>query len=452
MRALFLKEFRQGRPLLIFSLVMALLCAAAYAILGRVVLPSYAYFPDEGPSPLDAVVALAMLFTPPFLALLAGIGLFAGEADHSTLPVLFALPLSRRRIWLGKLLAGLALTGVGTVILLGVGRLLLPAAYHSLPVTAYLPDLCLMLLFVFAVAAFVSALTSNVIAALVGALLVGGLLALGLGLMYFELGALLLGYNPILDVGLWGFLVTPALLLASALAVSRGELLQSWRKHAFAVPALVLGLVVTALLVCGYTRWATRYSRADVRSISPLSALANAPAVALITGGEPVPYERYQAKAATGPVDLLGNWSRRPLDWEPGQMGDLFAGPLYRSSYAVVLDLDTGRELLSLRWPYGAQGGGAAVSPDGRLAAAALGRQGLTWGTQSWRPYAQELRVFDLQARRPLYRGVPGPLRKRVNLSITELEWSHHGDYLAFATAYDWSLRGTQQSASFLSM
>lgn len=90
------------------------------------------------------------------------------------------------------------------------------------------------------------------------------------------------------------------------------------------------------------------------------------------------------------------------------------------------------------------------MSPDGRLAAAALGRQGLTWGTQSWRPYAQELQVFDLQARRPLYREVPGPLRKRPNLSITELEWSHHGDHLAFATAYDWSLRGTQQSASSL--
>ena len=109
MKPLFLKEVRQGRPLLVFSLVVALLLAAGKAVVGRA-FPGLGYERYGEINPLSVTVAMVMLATPLLLALFAGAGLFAAEADHGTVPILFALPLSRRRIWLGKVLAGLALT------------------------------------------------------------------------------------------------------------------------------------------------------------------------------------------------------------------------------------------------------------------------------------------------------------------------------------------------------
>src|SRR5574340_1083323 len=170
MRSLILKELRQGRPLLLFSVAVALLLAAGYAVANR-------YFADQialidwqypgGPSPISLGFAIAILVAPLLVAVLAGIGLFAGENEHSTNPVLLALPLSRRRLWLGKLLAGALLTAVGAVIIVGLSRLLLPQVYRILPVSAYLPDLCLSLAYLLALSAYMSSVSSYTIAALV---------------------------------------------------------------------------------------------------------------------------------------------------------------------------------------------------------------------------------------------------------------------------------------------
>ncbi len=288
MRSLILKEFRQGRPLLVFSAAIALLLAAGYTVANR-------YFADEialtdwqytgGPSPIMTGFAVAMLVAPLVVAVLAGIGLFAGETEHNTTPVLLALPLSRRRIWLGKMLGGLGLVAIGAVIILGLSRLLLPQVYRILPVSPYLPDMCLALVYLFAVSAFMSSVASYTIAALVATLIFGGALTLGLGIVWSNLGGLLLGYNPILEQALWGLVVAPAVLFASAVAISRGELLQSLRKHAFGVPALVLGLLITLALVGGVGRAATRYSRAGVREIQTVAESPGSRLLGVIAGG-----------------------------------------------------------------------------------------------------------------------------------------------------------------------
>jgi ABC-type transport system involved in multi-copper enzyme maturation permease subunit len=429
MRSLFLKEFRQGRPLLIFSLVMAVLVPLAYVAADRAFVRDQ-YLHADLPVTFAVVLLIFALAIPVF----AGAGLLAGEADHGTVPVLLALPLSRRRIWLAKILAGLALALVGLVILLGLDRLLMPGVWRSLPVSAYLPDLCLSGVFVFASAAFVSAISPYVTAAFAGTLVVAGLLALGLGLMWFYLGALLLGYNPILEVALWCFLAAPALLAGSALAVTRGELLQSRRKVAFAVPALIIGLLLTVVLVSAIGRLATRYSRSHVTSVLPLTGAAGASAMPILTEGNPVPFERPMA-------DLRG-WRRRALDWELGQTGDLERGPLYRSSYGVVLDLHSGRELLTVRQPlsleglsHGQTGPLLAVSGDGRFAAAVVAPAGLTWGARSWPRAEPQLRVYDLGKGECIYAGVPAPVRERRYVAINDLKWSPRGDYLAFTTS-----------------
>lgn len=429
MRSLFLKEFRQGRPLLIFSLVMAVLLPLAYLAADRAFTRAEYVRPE-----LPITFAIVLLIIALVISVFAGAGLFAGEADHGTVPVLLALPLSRRRIWLAKILAGLALALVGSAILLGLDRLLMPGVWRSLPVSAYLPDLCLSGVFVFASAAFVSAISPYVTAAFAGTLVVAGLLALGLGLMWFYLGALLLGYNPILEVALWCFLAAPALLAGSALAVTRGELLQSRRKVAFAVPALIIGLLLTAVLVSAIGRLATRYSRSHVTSVLPLTGAAGASAIPVLTEADPVAFER--------PGAQKGYWGRRPLDWELGLMGDLGRGPLYRSTYRVVLDLHTGRELLTVRQPlslealnHGETGPLLAVSADGRFAAAVVPPAGLTWGARSWPRAEQQLRVYDLRKGECIYADVPAPVRERRYVAINDLKWSPRGDYLAFTTS-----------------
>jgi len=429
MRSLFLKEFRQGRPLLIFSLVMAVLLPLAYVAADRAFVRDQ-YLHADLPVTFAVVLLIFALAIPVF----AGAGLFAGEADHGTVPVLLALPLSRRRIWLAKILGGLALALVGSVILLGLDRLLMPGVWRSLPVSAYLPDLCLSAVFVFASAAFVSAISPYVTAAFAGTLVVAGLLALGLGLMWFYLGALLLGYNPILEVALWCFLAAPALLAGSALAVTRGELLQSRRKVAFAVPALIIGLLLTAVIVSAIGRVATRYSRSHVTSVLSLTGAAGASAMPVLAEGNPVAFERPMA-------DLRG-WRRRALDWELGQTGDLERGPLYRSSYGVVLDLHSGRELLTVRQPlsleglsHGQTGPLLAVSGDGRFAAAVVAPAGLTWGARSWPRAEPQLRVYDLRKGKCIYADVPAPVRERHYVAINDLKWSPRGDYLAFTTS-----------------
>ena len=433
MRPLILKEFRQGRPLLVFSLAVALLLAAAYAVVAKLYVVELAqdnWIVTGGPSPLNAAFSVLILILPLVVAVFAGIGLFAGEADHSTVPVLLALPLSRVRIWSGKIAAGLVLTAIGTVIIVGLSRLVVPRAYASLPVSPYLPDLCLALIFVFSVAAFMSSVTSYTVAAFVATLLIGGALALGIGILWSNLGAPLLGYDPILDVALWGLLVAPALLFASALAISRGELLQSLRKHAFGIPALLVGLLITLVIVGGVARAATRYSRSRVQAISPIAESAGPSVLALIAQGDPVPYER----APLG----CGGWRRRGPESVPVAYPQPYWGgePSWRSNYGVVLDLKTGRELVRVRSGYNDHAFRLSISPDSRFAAATTGPAGLTWGVQSWKHFPETLEIWDLSTHRRLFSDVPAPLVKRDSVSVGDLKWSARGDYLAFTTIY----------------
>jgi hypothetical protein len=343
--------------------------------------------------------------------------------------VLLALPLSRRRIWLGKVLGGLALTAVGATIILGLSRLLLPQVYRILPVSPYLPDMCMALVYLFAVSAFMSSVASYTIAALVATLIFGGTLTIGLGLLWSNLGGLLLGYNPILEQALWGLVVTPAVLFASAVAISRGELLQSLRKHAFGVPALLLGLLITLALVGGIGRAATRYSRTGVQEIEAIAESPGSPLLGVIARGDPAPYQR---------VPPGGGWHRRGAEPIVVAHPDALWGgePLYRSGYGVLLDLRTGREVLRVRRGFSDPRFQMAVSPDGRFAAVASGPLGLTWGVQSWKYFPEELGIFDLERKQWLFRDIPAPLIKRDNIHISDMRWSHGGDYLAFMTGY----------------
>jgi len=418
MKSLFWKEIRQARSLLIFSAALPLLLVVigAFAMLAHGVA-------HDLPEVVGAVAAAILQVVPLVVGLFAGASLFAAEADHGTVPLLFSLPLSRRRIWLAKALAGLAITFVSTAIALAVGRLAVGATEYLRPVAVSVPATAALTLFVFAVAAFVSSVTSYAIGAVIGALFLGGALVTGLVWLLIGYGIRLLSYEPLRDLALWCLFVTPALFLASEIAIRRGELFQSPRRLAYAFPALVAGLAATVLLVCGVARVATRYARSQVRSISPpfsfsyFAPLPNRSLLAVTTGGDPVP-----AGGFASWLESIGFLVSANAESPAG------ASVTYRREYSVLVDLHTGRKRLVLR-------GGSAFtpSPDGRFAAVVVGPQGLTWGPPGFLQHAPpQLQVFDLRRGRRISSTVLGSASEPASEETT-LQWSPRGDCLIFS-------------------
>jgi hypothetical protein len=430
MKALYFKELRQGRPLLIFGLVMGLLIAATRAVLGHTTWFGHA---SDSERMLDAIFGIVMLAPVPLIALLAGAGLLAVEVERSTAAVLLSLPISRRGIWFAKLLAGLTLTALSAVLLLGVAVVLMPRAATSWTASMLLPDCYVSSLALFAVAFFCSALAAHTVASVIIAVLLTALLTTGSAYLY-SLGGFLLGYDPAFDMELWVFCAIPALLISGALVITRGELLQSWRKWGVGLVALVVTVALTVLVVVGMARWATRYQRAAVVVAHADSVGTTGPmsAIQLLTSGAPVPVERF-GEAGWVRVDAV-RWLQGYRDVRTAHLG-------FRSTYAVSLDAGTGRELLALRRPSG-DGVGAAYTKDGRSAAFALRRVPLTWGRPAEAEAGDTLAIYDLQRRSLVFSGLPAELREQGVRFLTDLRWSASGDYLAVSGGPSESSRG----------
>jgi len=419
MKALFLKEFRQGRPLLVFAAALAVLIAIGRALIARSD-PYYLRNPEE----LYLGAGWLLLAAPPLLAALAGAGLFAAEADRGTLPVLLALPLSRRRIWLGKALAGAALAVVASAVLLGLARVLIPLAFAVLPYGAFVPDMVLWTTLAFAAALCASAVVGSTTGSLGFGMIVAGAVAAGAACLWIYLGAPLLWNSENLDIALWGAIAAPALLLGSLAAVTRGELLQSGRKWRLAGGAFVVALIASVLLACGLARAGTRYRRSAVTearvetlNFEPKS-FAALPVVAL---GDPIRTVRVGRKG----------WRQRESGHD---VQNQEPAARYRRNYGVVLDPASGRELVAVRVPASEyEGFTMDCSRDGRYAAVLRWPAGLTWGARPNRP--QVLEVFDLKARRRLYCGTPEALvKKRTSGSL--MGWVPSGRYVAVTVWY----------------
>jgi len=443
MRAIVRKELRQGRVVLVFAIAMAGAMVGARLLLIRLGAGlDLAGLPDAhwrtAHTEYDHRFTVVVLALPALLALFAGVGLLASEAEHGVLPVLFMLPFSRRRIWAAKLLAGVLLTALSSAIVLLAGKYLMPPLFPFLGIVPWL-DMALVALFVLSVGLFVTVLTPHVIGAAMaaGALVVGltiaTLLVVGLA------GAPLLGYDALFDVELWLALTTPALLFASLRALVKGELLD-WRRTALShLPVLAAGLVVTAGVVGLAGHALTRYDRGSVGEILSLTTAPGARALPLVVASHPVGYLRTHILRGNDPeeADLGIGWAPRL----PSKGSELHYASsryyTYRNRSAVVLDLKTGRELAVWRdsllngEPVG------AVSLDGRYGAVAVAPTGLTWGGLPYRRAARRLEVSDLQSGRRLYSGTPGPLLEKSHEddAVTALAWSPSGEYLAFTTS-----------------
>ncbi len=436
MRAVFKKEFLQGRPLLVFAAIMAVLVPLAYTAFARA---AFLYVSGYDPRLLPMIFGFVVLGVPLLIAILSSAGLFSGEAHHGTLPILFALPLSRGRIWLAKLLAALALTIVGSLLVLVIGGALLPGPYRDLPIRYHLLELCCCVIFLLAVGAFCSSLSRSINSALPTTLLLAGALSSGAAALRFYYGAPLVG-PPWLDIALWCALTSPALLLGSALVVTRGELLQSARKWLYGLPVALLAAALIVLLAIAVGRATTTYDRSGVRQVAQVTDPDGGRAVCLFSHARPF------RSLPRWLVNLMVNEQGvSPREVEPDDLP-----LLYRANYVIALDLATGRELSIARAPLDSHSwtrppaDSAACSHDGRLAALINQPAGLTWGVRRNRPL--KLQILDIEQDKVLYSGWPDKVLERAY----DLSWSPSGNYLVLSSRSYGSRGGDKHTMYFL--
>jgi ABC-type transport system involved in multi-copper enzyme maturation permease subunit len=425
MKALVLKEIRQGRGLLVFAAVLGLLVPAVYAALMRFQAVYDAGFEPMMTSYIMGLVAAALL---PFLAVFAAGGVFSGEWHRGTLPALLALPLSRKRIWLAMALGAVALTAAASIVLIVLVRLLLPNGFLAAALMAHLPDAICLTVFVLSAGLFASSLTRSVAAGITTTIFIVGLLLAGVITLTLYLGAWLLGL-PILDCALWCLFISPALLLGSLAAVTKGELLSGFRKWLFALPVMLLALAVTVVVVCLIARTSAPYHRAAVTFISAKPMQAGDKALQLTVGSRDL-------RVSQARIDLM---TLNPLDYGTSEQNPVAylrkTIDLPTAWYVVSFDLKTGRERQTARVPirmWWSSDVISAVSVDGRIIATLSQKTGLTWGLDERSnpdgTKRMELRIYDTQQKKELYRGQPESLK---NPGGKLLRWSPSGHYLA---------------------
>lgn len=405
MRSVFLKEWRQGRLIVIFGLVLAGLIPALWAVLSTVYVRDF-----RNQQNVDLFCGILYYIVPLFLAVVVGSGIFAAELERGTLPLLLALPFSRRAVWLGKLLAGLALTFSAIVLIFAPAVIARAPVLEEAQFWLLAPDLLLWTIILFCISFFWSTLCASIMGAVLATIILWALLAIAAWFAIGFLGARLLGTSVLLDAELWMLATCPALLTGSYVGFARGELLQSRRRWILPSATALAATLVICLALIGAIRWETRYDRSQIEHISwHASITGGGSAVSLLALAQPVRLKRD-----------AGGWLG------PGQL------PTHRSQHLVLLHLDTREELLVRRGT-----GAASLSPDGTRAALLVKPPGITWGSRG--RGIRRLEIWDLSQDRLLYRGYlqttappsgpPGaPLPRRSALNA--VEWSPDSRWL----------------------
>lgn len=409
MKALIVKEVREGWSVVLFGGGLSVVVMLLYALL-----PVWFREPEIGADFADGLLAIL----PPVLAAVAGSTLFAREQAEGTLPLLLALPLSRNRIWGAKVIAGLALAFLSALLLLIPAGLVVMKSVGELAFLTYAREIAIWSLVGFVLTIMCSTLAERPF----NALLVGLLALIGLfvGAVWIVgvLGGSLFGSDPFLDISLWGVMTVPPFLLASALTLRHGELLFRRRKWAIALPTATIVFALLVAVTVGVARVATRYARSEVKQLSICSTRSDAPVIALATLGQPV--------SLTDLARYRGS--------------QVHESPVYRSRNLVLLDTRAGKEVLVQRVATRDEPL-VAISRDGRYAAVIAGAAPLTWGERG-ETGPEGLTIWDLQKHRQLYRGMPqyaldlhGIAGRYALDYLSDVSWSPDGAWLAVSAA-----------------
>jgi ABC-type transport system involved in multi-copper enzyme maturation permease subunit len=396
-KALFVKEYRQGHLLVWLGFLLAALIAVLHRAWEHGYVKTAADLRE-----LDQVCAGLLLVAAGVFVMGGAAGLFATESARGTLPFLLGLPLSRTRIWLAKLLAGLALAASAVLLTIVPNALLIPGAMREMGLRVYFPDYIIWAFLLFSTTLFWSTLLTRAMSVLLASLAAAVASLVGL-VAASQLGLSLLGYDGFLDIGLWALVWAVALFFASWLTFRRAELLQSRRKWPLAFVSLIaVGGLISCVVIAG-VRFAVRYQRTGVQQME---------AVSVPPGGSVATLWAYGDRVATG-RNVGRGWGRS-------------GNSAYRSKHTIALDLETGREL----W-VGSALVQASASPDGRYLAAGVGRAAVTWRASRRDLPTSAIEVWDLREHRRVYRGPPPGLTDRQTRAIGSLAWSPKGNWLA---------------------
>ncbi len=412
MGAIFLKEWRQKNLLFLFSVLMTGFLPMLYLFLTLTVVENW-----QDQRTLDDCVGLGYLIALFLVVLLSGAGAIAGERETGTLPALLALPLSRLEIWLGKLLASLAMAALGVLALLTTALLVVPQSISGIFWSTIWRDLSVLLTIGFFLSFFWSTVLDRPISALLATAVSEPALYMAAVVFMYLFGASLYG-DVMWDTFLWMLAMLPGMVLGSYMTFSRSGLVRGRRRWLIALAWTAAGTLVVGAAIVLPLRWSARYQRSNIANLWVAALPSGGQAVVIGTEAAPV---------------------RSPKSNEIE----------YRSEHAVVEDLATGRELLVRRdaiW--------AAVSRDGSTAVLLTGSPTLTWRSSRIREGTPSgIEVWDLTHEKRIYRGLPRQLWKtgtyRLDLWGTQLgeALSPDGEWLALAVSRrNWESRTSPQA------
>ena len=395
MRRVFAKEWHQGQMIALFGLLMGGLLTALWGIF------TVAYVKDWiDQENVNGFCGAMFYIVPVMLAIFVGAGLFAAEVERGTMPLLLALPFSRRQVWLGKTVAGLALMLSAVAMTIVPGVIATRPALEEVSFWQFAPELALGSALLYFGALFWSTVLTSIVSAFLSAVATGiGLVVWGIVLMV--LGGRLFG-PPLLDVEVWALAAIPGLIAGSYFGFVRGEAFLGKRRWRMPLAVALAIYLVTMIVLGGLARWSTRYDRALVQKVNAAAVTGDGRAVSFLTYASPVRLTREaEVKLADRPT-----------------AGD-------RRVYSVVLDLNTGKELLVRR-----ETDVATVSPDGEHAILLTEPRPLTWRGEASNWGWPIIEIWDLSRKRMTYRGVPTGPGASGTARVGGMQWSPDSKWL----------------------
>ena len=400
MRRVFAKEWKQGQMIALFGLLMGGLVVALWGIFTVAYVKNW--IDQEN---VNGFCGAMFYLVPLILAIFVGAGLFAAEVERGTMPLLLALPFSRRQVWVGKTLAGLALMLSAVAMAIVPGAIATRPALEEVSFWQFAPELALASALLYLGALFWSTVLASIVSAFLSAIATGiGLVLVGVALMVF--GGRLFG-PPLLDIEVWALAAIPALIAGSYLGFVRGEAFLGRRRWVMPLTVALLTYLVTIAVFAGLARSLTRYDRAQVYKVGAATVTGKGAVVSALTYASPVHLTREaEVKLANRPT-----------------AGD-------RRVYSVALDLDTGKELLVRR-----ETGVAKVSPDGKHAVLLTEPRPLTWRGENRGPSDGPIvEIWDLSQKRMTYRGVPMRPMASGSARTERAEWSPDSKWIGLVT------------------
>jgi hypothetical protein len=382
----------------LFGLLMGGLVTALWGIL------SVAYAKNwRDQQDINGFCGAMFCVVPVMLAIFVGAGLFAAEVERGTMPLLLALPFSRRQMWVGKTLAGLALMLSAVAMVIVPGAIATRPALEEIGFWQFAPELALASALLYFGAVFWSTVLASIVNAFLSAIATGtGLVLIAIALLAF--GGRLFG-PPLLDVEVWALAAIPGLIAGSYLGFVRGEAFLGKRRWRMPLTVALAVYLVTMVVLGGFARSLTRYDRSQVYEIGSAAVTGNGGVVSGLTYASPVRLTREVE------VKLAGRQTA----------GD-------RRVYSVALDPDTGRELLVRR-----EAGLVEVSPDGTHAVLLSPPRPLTWRGERSGPWPVPIiEIWDLTRKRMTYRGVASAAGGRV--AVQAVHWSADGKWIGLTT------------------